>query len=71
MRVGDLWRNADAASTTNEVLFSSNSHFRVTTGVLNGEWKEKGLEHPLAWESFSAWWEVKEHFKKIAPWSMK
>ena len=39
MNLGNLWRDADAASTTNEVLFSSNDHFIVTMNVLNGEWK--------------------------------
>ena len=68
MRTGDIWGDSD---TDNEPLFMTVTHFRVTVGILNGEWKEKGLEHSLVGRSWFAWYNAKEYFKKITPWSMK
>jgi len=63
MKTGDIWQEAE---TYNETLFDTVDHFEVTINVLNGEWKEKGIEHPLGWK-FSIFWDTKEYFKKIMP----
>jgi len=42
----------------------------VTEKTLDGEWREKQLEHPLPWKAFTAWYATKQYFKTITPWSI-
>lgn len=37
MRDGDIW---EGANTYDETLFDTPNHFRITVGILNGEWKK-------------------------------
>jgi len=66
MRTGDIWENSN---TYNVDLFDTVSHFRVTAGILNGEWKEVKNQHPLNYQMIlrvlNIW-----HILKITPWSM-
>jgi len=47
----------------------STTQMYVVVETLDGEWKEKGLQHPLPWKEFSIWYDTKQYFKRITPWS--
>jgi len=64
VRIGDIWKRAD---TDNEILYMTVTHFRVTTDVLNGDWKETKLQHPLPWNAFEKLLDI-QHVVRMSQW---